>query len=111
LLLRQLTRMHHHKAECDGGDSRITLLHLHLPDDALPMPASGRFRLGPPRFLHQQRQGGLLLPPRFEVLAHSAGAWDEGYETNTLLQTYSEGTATLGLTLRDNPPYPLQAQR
>ena len=76
LLLRQLTRMHHHKAHSSGADPPSLILHLHLPDDALPMPASGRFSLRAPRFLHQQGQGGLLLPPRFQFLAHGTGAWD-----------------------------------
>src|SRR6185295_1310367 len=47
LLLRQLTRMYHHKTEHRGGDPRIPILHLYWPHDALPMPAAGRFRLGP----------------------------------------------------------------
>jgi len=35
-----------------------------------------RFRLGPPRFFSQQREGGLVLLPRFELLAYKTGARD-----------------------------------
>ena len=53
MLLGQLTRMHHDKAHLFLHDPFITILDLHLPHDALPMPTAGRFRLGPPRFLYQ----------------------------------------------------------
>jgi hypothetical protein len=52
LLLRQVTRMHHHEAQFLLGDVPIALLDLHVPHDALPIPAARRFRLRPPRFLH-----------------------------------------------------------
>ena len=51
LLLRQLTRMHHDKAHLFLHDPLLTILHLHRPHDALPMPGAGRFRLGSPWFL------------------------------------------------------------
>jgi hypothetical protein len=76
LLLRQLTRMHHHKTERLRGDPSSAVLDLHLADDTLPMPVSGCFCLRPPWFLHQQGQGGLLLPPRFEFLAHGTSTWN-----------------------------------
>jgi hypothetical protein len=76
LLLGELTRMHHDKAERLHTNSSIAVLDLDMADDALPMPASGCFSLRPPRFLYDQGQGGLLLPPRFEFLPHSARAWD-----------------------------------
>lgn len=103
--------MHHHQTERSGGDSLLTLLHLHLPDDAWPLPASRHFRLGPPRFFHPQRQGGWLLPPDFEGLTHGTSAWDSGHEAKPLLQTPPQGAATLRLTLRDDPLDPLQASR
>jgi hypothetical protein len=109
LLLRQLTRRPHHNTARGGSPPRLTILHLHLADDAVPRPASGRFRLGPPRFLHQERQGGLVLSPGFEVLAHGTGARDSGHSANPLLQTQPEGATPIGLTLRDHPPYPLHA--
>jgi hypothetical protein len=68
--------MYHHKAERCERYSAVAVLDLHVPHDALPMPASGRFRLRLPRFLYQQGQGSLLLPPRFECLAHSTGTRD-----------------------------------
>lgn len=111
VLLRQLTRRHDDKAHLCLHDPLSTLLHLHRPHDALPMPASGRFRLGPPRFLSQQRQGELLLAPRFEGLPYGTGAWDECDQGDLVRQTQAQGTATLGLTLRHKPTPPLQAQR
>jgi hypothetical protein len=79
LLLGQLTRMHHDKAPLCLRCSPCTGLDLPLPHDAWPMPAPGRLRLGPPRLLRQQGQGRLLLPPRFEFLAHGTRAWHEGH--------------------------------
>jgi hypothetical protein len=75
-LLRPLTCMPHHAAQLLLGDAPRAIFDLHVSPDAVPMPAAGRFHLRPPRFLHQQRQGGLLLPPRCECLAHSTAAWD-----------------------------------
>jgi hypothetical protein len=68
--------MYHHKAERCERYSAVAVLDLHVPHDALPMPASGRFRLRPPRLLYQPGQGSLLLPPPFAVLAHRTGARD-----------------------------------
>mgnify|MGYP003449816873 CR=1 FL=1 len=73
-------------------------------------PASGRFRLRPPRFLQSQRPGGWLLPPRFESLAHSTGAWDSGHSANPLLQTPPKGATTIRLPSCHDPTHPLQAQ-
>ena len=78
LLLRQLTRMHYHEAQFLLGDAPIAIFDLHVPHDTLPVPAARRFRLRPSRFLHEQGQGGLLLSPGFEFLAHGTGARDEG---------------------------------
>jgi hypothetical protein len=75
LLVRELTRMHHDKPERLHADPSITVLNFDLSDHALPMPAAGRFRRRPPRFLHEEGQGGLLLPPGFEVLTHGTRAW------------------------------------
>jgi hypothetical protein len=52
LLLRQLARMHHHKAERFERYSSVAVFDLHVPHDALPLPAAGRFRHRPPRFLY-----------------------------------------------------------
>jgi hypothetical protein len=76
LLLRQLTRMPHHKTERRRGDPSSAVLDLPLADDTLPMPVSGCFCLRPPWFLHQQGPGGWLLPPRFECLAHGTRTWN-----------------------------------
>jgi hypothetical protein len=84
---------------------------LHLPHDAWPMPASGRFQRGPPRLLHPQGQRRLLLPPRCECLAHATGARAQRHYANPLLQTQAEGTTTRGLPLRHHPAHPLTAQR
>jgi hypothetical protein len=76
VLLRQLTCMHHDKAQCLLGDPPLAVFHLDSSQYAVPMPASGCFRLGPPWLLHQQRQDGLLLSPGFEVLPYGTGVWD-----------------------------------
>src|SRR4029453_998665 len=76
LLLRQLARMHHHKAERFERYSSVAVLNLHLPAHTLSMPAARRFILGPPRLLQQEGQGGLLLPPGFEGLADGTRARD-----------------------------------
>ena len=77
LLLRQLTRMHHHKAERLRGDPSSRCTRPPPGGSTLcPCQCRGASCLRPPWFLHQQGQGGLLLPPGFEFLAHGAGAWD-----------------------------------
>jgi hypothetical protein len=76
LLLGQLTRMHDDKAQDLLRDAPIAVFDLHLATHALAMPAPGRFMLGPPRFLYEQGQGGLLLPPGFECLTNGTGPWD-----------------------------------
>src|SRR6266446_1000594 len=73
LLLRQLARMHHHKAERFERDPSVAILNLHLPDHTLSMPTPRGLVLRPPRFLQQEGQGGLLLPPGFEGLADGTG--------------------------------------
>src|SRR5262249_21281434 len=75
LLLGQLTRMHHDKTERLHANPSIAVLDLNVADDALPMPATGRFRCRPPRFLYEEGQSRLLLPPGFEFLTHGARAW------------------------------------
>ena len=76
LLLGQLIRMHHDKTQFLLCDPSLAVLHLDPADDALPMPTSGCFVPGPPRFLHQEGQGGLLAPPGFEFLPYGTGARD-----------------------------------
>jgi hypothetical protein len=76
VLLRQLARMHHHKAERFERDPSVALLDLHLPDHTLSMPTPRGLILRPPRLLQQEGQGGLLLPPGFEGLADGTGARD-----------------------------------
>jgi hypothetical protein len=51
LLLGQLTRMHDDKTPCLLGDAPITVCDLHLPEDALAMPAPVGLILGPPGLL------------------------------------------------------------
>jgi len=52
VLLGQLTRMHHEKAHLRLRYPPIAVLHLHGPDDAVPMPLATRFVLAPPRLLY-----------------------------------------------------------
>jgi hypothetical protein len=60
LLLRQLTRMHHHKAQFLLGDAPIAVFDLHLSAHPLAMPAAWFFGLRPAGFLHQERLSGVL---------------------------------------------------
>jgi len=76
LLLRELARMHHDKAEELVRYPPVPVLHLHLSEHTLPMPAAWFFVLRPARFLDEEGQGGLLAPPGFECLAHGTRAWD-----------------------------------
>src|SRR5262249_40033829 len=110
VLLRQLARMHHHKAERFERYSSVAVFNLHLPAHALSMPAARRFILGPPGFLHHKGQRALLPPPGFERWAEGTGARDERDEGDLLLETDAQSTATIGLTIRDNATHPLQAQ-
>src|SRR5215470_15391730 len=100
LLLRQLTRMHHHKAQFLLCDAPIAVFDLHLSAYTVAMPAAWFFGLRPARFLHQERQDRLLLSPDFQVLPHGTGARDEGDEIDLVLDTDTQGTATIGLTNR-----------
>jgi len=54
LLLRELTRMHHHKAQGRLRDPSLLVLHLHLAEHTLPMPTAWCFVLRPARFLHEE---------------------------------------------------------
>src|SRR5262249_32209915 len=99
LLLRQLTRMHHHKTERLRGYPSIAVLDLDLADDALPMPPATPVVLGPPGFFHHERQGGLLLAPRFQLLAHRTAAWHQCHQADTLLQAEAQGPSTIGFTI------------
>ena len=74
LLLRQLTRMHHHEAQLLLCDAPIAVLDLHRSEHTVAMPAPGRLVLGPPGFLHHQGQGGVLASPGFECLTDGTGA-------------------------------------
>ena len=75
-----------------------------------PCQLARRFGLGPPGFLHQEGQGGVLLAPRFQLLAHRTGAWHQGHQTNALLQAQAQGPSTLGLTIGHDALDTLQAQ-
>ena len=87
LLLRELARMHHDTAEGLVRSPPCTVLHLHLSQHPLPMPAAWFFVLRPARLLHEEGQGGLLAPPGFECLAHGTRAGDSGDEAHPLFQT------------------------
>ena len=78
LLLRAWARMHHDKAEGLMSYPPFTILHLHLSEHTLPMPAACFCVLRPARFLHEEGQAGLLAPPGFEGLTDDPGARDEG---------------------------------
>ena len=110
LLLRQVARMHHEKAPRFLPHPPIAVLDLHRPDDAWPMPLAARCVLGPPRLFHSEGQGGVLLSPGCQLLAHRTGAWHEGHQAQPPGQTQAERPSTLGLAIRDDPADTLQAQ-
>jgi hypothetical protein len=105
-----LTRMHHHKAQLLLGDAPIAVFDLHLAAHTAAMPAPGRLVLRPPGFLPQQGQGGLRAPPGFEFLPDSTRARDKRDEIDLMLETDTQGTATIGLTIRADATPPCQPQ-
>jgi hypothetical protein len=54
LLLRQLARMPHDKAQGLVHEAPVTVLDLALPEHAVPRPAAGRLVLRPPRLLYPE---------------------------------------------------------
>jgi hypothetical protein len=52
LLLRQLARMHHDKAQFLLGDPSRAILHLDSAEHTVAMPAARRLVLRPARLLH-----------------------------------------------------------
>jgi hypothetical protein len=75
VLLGQLTRLHHAKAQGFLGDAPLAVFLLAPAKHAVPMPASGRCSLAPPWLLPYQRPGGLWLFPGRELLPYGPGAW------------------------------------
>jgi len=97
LLLGQLTGMPHDKASLFLRDSPCTVLPRNLPQHTVPMPAAGLLVLGPSGFCSHEGQGGVLLAPRFQLLAHRTGARHQGDHAQPLLQTAAPCPATRGL--------------
>ena len=110
-LLGQLARVHDHKPERCQGEPPVSVLHLHTPDDTLPMPPARGLLPGPARFFEQQGQGALLLPPRFQLLPHRTGAWDQRDEPHPLLQAQAQRAFTVRFAIRHNPAHPVESQR
>jgi len=110
LLGRQWTRMHHDKAHLRLRALSGTVLDFDRAYPALATPGARRFVLGAPRFLHYKRQRGLLLSPRFQCLSDGTRARDSRDEATPALQAHPQRAATLGLTIRDDPADPVQAQ-
>jgi hypothetical protein len=79
LLLRQLTRMHHDKAQLLLRNAPFTILHIHQAEHALSMPTAGLLVLRPPGLFYQEGQSRLLAPPRFKLLPNGTGARDQGH--------------------------------
>ena len=98
LLLGQLIRMHHDEPEFLHSALPITILHLHLPADAVAMPAPGRLSLRPPGLLYEEGQGGLRAPPGFEFLPDCTGTGNQRHHIDLMLQTQAQGAATIGFT-------------
>ena len=108
LLLRQLARMPHEKAQRFLRHPPIAVLALDRPDDALPRPLAARCVLGPPRLFPSEGQGGLLLSPGFQLVAHRPGAWHEGHPAPPLFPTQASRPSTLCLALRHDSVDTLQ---
>jgi hypothetical protein len=102
--------MPHHKAPLLLGDLPVAVLYLNGAEHALPMPTAGDLVLRPSRLFHHEGQSGVLTPPGFQFVTHGAGARDKGDESDLVLQTAPQGTATLGFTIGDDTPHPLQPQ-
>jgi len=100
--------MYHHTAQLLLCDAPIAVFDLHLSAHTLAMPAAGCFGLRPARCLHQKRQARLLLAPDCQLLPHGTGARHERDAIDLGLDTDPQGTATLGLTIRDDPTPALQ---
>jgi hypothetical protein len=77
LLLRQLTGVNNDKAQGLLRHASVTPLHLDQPHDALASPLAWPLILRASRFLDQQGQRWLLLPPRLQGLAYGTGAGDK----------------------------------
>src|SRR5919109_5039966 len=84
LLRREWARMPHDKAEGLVRYPLFAILHLHLSEHTLPMPAAWGFVLRPARLLHEEGQDGWLAPPGCEGLTDDTGARDEGDQPNPL---------------------------
>jgi hypothetical protein len=110
-LLGQLTRMHAHNTHCLRGDAPIAVLDLHLSAPPVARPAPGRLVGGPPGFLHQPGPRGWRAPPSVEFLPASPRARDTRDEIALARETYPQGPATRGLTIRDEAPPSLQSPR
>jgi hypothetical protein len=108
VLLRQLTRMHHHKAPLLLRDAAIAVFDFHLAAHTAAMPAPGRLVLRPPGFLPQQGPGGLRAPPGFAFLPDSTRARDKRDESDLVLKTYTPGTTTIGFPIGDDATPPFQ---
>jgi hypothetical protein len=73
LLLLQLTRIPHNKAQFLPRDPSLAVLLIYWAEHALPMPKARPLVLRPPRLLHEEGQGRLLPFPGFECLAGQHG--------------------------------------
>jgi hypothetical protein len=112
VLLRQLPRRHHDKAQRLLNDASIAVFDLYLAEHPLATPVPGCLLLRPPGLLHQPGQGGWRAPPRFEFLPDRTRARDERDESALGLKTDTQGTTTRGRTIRDDaaPPCPTSGQ-
>src|SRR5215471_9955539 len=99
VLLRPLTRMHHHKAPFLLGDAPLAVCDLPLSTHTWAMPAAWCCGLRPARLLHQEREDRRRLSPCCPCLPPGTGARDERDEIALMLATDTQGTATLGLPL------------
>jgi len=112
VLLSPLPRLHHATAPRLRRHAAIAGFDRYLAAHPVAMPAPGCRGLRPPGCLHQQGPGGLHAPPRVESLPDSTRARDERDELALGRTTSTQGTTTIGLTIRDDaaPPCHIYGQ-
>src|SRR5262249_33150549 len=112
VLLSPLPRLPHATAPRLRRHAAIAGFDRYLAAPPVAMPAPGCRGLRPPGCLHQQGPGGLHAPPRVESRPDSPRARDERDELALGRTTSTQGTTTIGLTIRDDaaPPCHIYGQ-
>ena len=102
-MLRQLRRVHHHKAHRGQCHVAIARGDVDLALHTAPIPLSGGVLTALARFSEQQWQRRLRLPPRFELLTDRTGPGHSGEQAHLMLQAQPQGSLVIGLTIGHDP--------